>query len=218
MNFTTKIYILCAFIVALGFARAAKSDTVVLAAGSAEQHIFANGVNEMEKFMKSRGVITKMSVDGPNKTSLAALSNVKYSGNCFVFITSHGSKSGTTEFGNDRLTPSILNFILEDCKQSVVLISSCYSGVYTGDVMKKDSRIILTASAPNRPSFGCSNDLEFTFWDGCLLNAFKTEKNWVSVYSKTSYCVSRKEEALGYRPSMPMIYVGKDANQSLFLD
>lgn len=137
---------------------------------------------------------------------------------CFLFMTSHGIKntgfylSSGNEGHRDALTPNQLKAVLDaTCGKAptVVLISACYSGQFV-EKLAADNRIILTAAIKDRPSFGCSADTTYTFWDECVIEAIPQNKTWEELYTGVKACIERKEGDLGFNPSLPQASFGKN--------
>ena len=137
---------------------------------------------------------------------------------CFLFMTSHGIKntgfylSSGNEGYRDALTPNQLKAVLDNtCGRAptVVLISACYSGQFI-EKLAASNRIILTAAIKDRPSFGCSADTTYTFWDECVIEAIPQTKTWEELYTNVKGCIERKEGDLGFKPSLPQASFGKD--------
>lgn len=192
---------------------AGKADTwtMVAVAGSADQHVFDNGTLEAAKvFRKKVGDVKFLSTSGKT-ASIEKLEDAlkDNDGKCFLFMTSHGNRGGFL-LGSDLLTPRELDRILtKHCPgPTVVVVSACFSGTFVYGPMQKPNRTILTAASPDRSSFGCSNDVEYTFWDECFLNNVLGAKDWKLAYNRTAYCVSERENALGYLPSKPLMFEG----------
>lgn len=192
---------------------AGKADTwtMVAVAGSADQHVFDNGTLEAAKvFRKKVGNVKFLSVSD-NTASVEGLKKalMNNGGKCFLFMTSHGNRSGFL-LGGEVMTPKELDRILtEYCPgPTVVIVSACFSGSFIYGPMQKPNRTILTAASPDRSSFGCSNDVKYTFWDECFLNNALGAKDWKVAYDRTAYCVSERENDLGYLPSKPLMFEG----------
>ena len=134
---------------------------------------------------------------------------------CFVFLTSHGEPgAGLWLARSDRaLHPEELAQALSrGCATvpTVVIVSGCYTGGFAAGAMAAPNRIILTAARRDRPSFGCQVERTYTFFDQCLLGAMPRAGTWQAVFAAASRCVSRKEYALGERPSEPQAYFGSE--------
>ncbi len=92
-----------------------------------------------------------------------------------LFMTSHGSADGFALLmeGVDRSTlrPDEVASLLDDegIKNRIVIVSACYSGIFMKPLMS-DNSIVLTASDENSPSFGCSNERDWTYFGDALFN------------------------------------------------
>ena len=131
---------------------------------------------------------------------------------CLLHLTSHGTRQGFFLRGAPGISPARLNSVLErSCgdQPTVVLISACYSGVFLDRVMLKPNRIILTAAAEDRTSFGCSSENQYTYWDGCLIDSFTQSDNWAVLYGAIKRCVETKEAQRRFTPSLPRAYFGE---------
>ncbi len=134
---------------------------------------------------------------------------------CFVFITSHGAHgpgvylAARTEF----IPPAELDVALRaGCGNAptVAIVSACYTGDFAEAPMARPNRIILTAAAADRPSFGCGAGRELTYYDQCLLGALVARPpNWQAAIAATDQCVSALETREHVPPSDPQSSVGR---------
>ncbi len=133
---------------------------------------------------------------------------------CLIHMTSHGSRGeGFYLAKAGMLTPKALEQLLDKaCGQlpTVVLISACFSGQFITETIKNPNRVIFTAARADRPSFGCSADTEYTYWDECVLRELPASKKWTDLYQNVNACITKKESALGARPSEPQAYFGEN--------
>ncbi|MBT3980425.1 MAG: hypothetical protein HOE90_03680 [Bacteriovoracaceae bacterium] len=133
---------------------------------------------------------------------------------CLIHMTSHGAKGkGFLIRGLGIIPPKFISSVVNSyCGNAptVILISACYSGQFITSSLAGDNRIILTAAHKNLPSFGCSADEEYTFWDGCIIEEMGKSVTWADLHSNVKTCISSKEKALGVRPSLPQSYFGKN--------
>ncbi|MDP1750933.1 MAG: hypothetical protein Q8L22_15895, partial [Reyranella sp.] len=75
--------------------------------------------------------------------------------------------------------------------------------------MRKPNRVILTAAATDRTSFGCGTGDQYTYYDQCLLQQFDGAKTWRELAVATRSCVEALERRMGMRPlSQPQMFVG----------
>ena len=76
--------------------------------------------------------------------------------------------------------------------------------------MAQPNRIVLTAAAADRPSFGCGAGRELAYYDQCLLGSLDSlPRDWRDVIGETDRCVTRLEAAEHEPPSNPQSYVGR---------
>lgn len=141
---------------------------------------------------------------------------VKQDEGCFIHMTSHGAKNkgfylALSGILNPRDFAMLVN---KRCGKAptVILVSACYSGQFITDDLKGPNRIIMTAAIADRPSFGCSADTRYTYWDACLLDVVPQSKTWTEVYDRVRTCISRKESQLGAPSSMPQAFFGSNTS------
>jgi hypothetical protein len=91
-----------------------------------------------------------------------------------------------------------------------VIVSACHSGTFIDNGARRPNRVILTAAATKRTSFGCGADDEYTYYDWCLLHAFDEAVTWSDLAASAKTCVEGLERRKGVRPSQPQLFVGSD--------
>jgi hypothetical protein len=197
----------------------------VLIGGDSATPAFDNGVEEMRAKLRRHGVvdITAYSADPASvpRERLSSSANVaaalRGGGGakaCLAFMTSHGDEAGFYLRPDRRLlTPPTLDRLLaEGCGSlpTVVIVSACHSGTFIDNGARRPNRVILTAAATNRTSFGCGADDEYTYYDWCLLHAFDEAVTWSNLAASTKTCVEGLERKIGARPSLPQLFVGSD--------
>jgi hypothetical protein len=132
------------------------------------------------------------------------------SGGCFVYITSHGAPLDIVIGDQNVAIRSVGDIIDNSChdRPTVAIISACFSGMFI-PVLRAPNRMVLTAARPDRTSFGCSEDLKYTFFDQCVLESLPMVQNFVALADKAKECVAAREKAEGTTPpSEPQLYVG----------
>ena len=134
---------------------------------------------------------------------------------CLFYVSSHGKQGDGVymkRVHDGQLTPAQLNTALNwtcGTAPTVVMVSDCYSGQFI-QPLHADNRIIMTAASAQRPSFGCSEAQEYTFWDGCVIDHFERSSTWENLYTNVKQCIAQKEQQLGYPASQPQAYFGKN--------
>jgi hypothetical protein len=194
----------------------------VLIAGDNNSPAFDNGVQAMREKLMAHGVrnIALYSSDAATApaqlASVANVANAVRAGGgdaCFVFITSHGEERGFFLRTDRRLfDPGSLDRVLNaGCGSlpTVLVVSACHSGTFLTPDMRRPNRVILTAAAMDRTSFGCGAGDQFTYYDQCLLQQFDSAATWRELAAATRACVENLERRMGVRtPSQPQTFVG----------
>ncbi len=206
----------------------------VLAAGDASIPAFDNATEAMARLLERSGVpagdihrlsaspdaLSKPHVQVATRArvldSIAALQPAPGQA-CLVFITSHGAHgpgvylAPRTEF----LSPDDLDTALRagcGAAPTVAIVSACYTGAFAGPPVAQPNRIVLTAAAADRPSFGCGAGREYAYYDQCLLGSLDSlPRDWRDVIGETDRCVAGLEAAEHEQPSDPQSYVGSAA-------
>ena len=149
----------------------------VLVAGDNNSPSFNNGIESLRERLTAAGVrdIKLLSADparvaGGQLASSANVRNAMGGGGgeaCLAFVTSHGEERGVFLRADRRFFgPALLDQALTagcGAVPTVVVVSACHSGTFIDDRMRKPNRVILTAAATDRTSFGCGSDDEFTY-------------------------------------------------------
>jgi hypothetical protein len=87
---------------------------------------------------------------------------------------------------------------------TAVILSACYSGSFLPALSAIDAgqRMVLTAAAANRNSFGCSYQSENTHFIGALFGPeFDPGKTWRQNFEAAKLTIQKKEIALGLAPA-----------------
>jgi len=194
----------------------------VLIAGDNNSPAFDNGVQSLREKLLAHGVkdiAVYSSEAGTAPAQLASAANVatalRTGGGdaCFVFVTSHGEQKGFFLRTDRRLfDPGSFDRVLNvGCGSvpTVVVVSACHSGTFLTPDMRKPNRVILTAAAMDRTSFGCGAGDQYTYYDQCLLQQFDGAATWRDLALATRACVENLERRMGVRQySLPQMFVG----------
>lgn len=136
-----------------------------------------------------------------------------------IFITTHGSSDGTAVIREHNrlsagLRPSHLSAMLAQAniRNRVVIVSACFSGAFIAPLANEDT-IILTAAAPDRSSFGCQPENDWTFFGDALFNhGLRGGENLVDAFDAAKRLIERWERDQNLRPpSNPQRSVGARA-------
>jgi hypothetical protein len=195
----------------------------VLIAGDNNSPAFDNGIEAMRDKLSARGVrdirmLTSDPVANPSLpvATAANVSSALRSGGgeaCLIFITSHGDERGVAlRAAKGTVSPATLESALDaGCgnRPTVLLVSACYSGIFLTNAMRRPNRVVLTAAAADRVSFGCGAGDQYTYYDQCLLQQFDGAATWQQLAIATRSCVEALERRMAVSlPSQPQIFVG----------
>jgi hypothetical protein len=196
----------------------------VLIAGDNDSPSFDNGIDALRDKLSARGVRDiRILTSDPGRNPSAqvasaanvsnALRNAGGAGACLAFITSHGNETGVVlRQANGVIGPGTLDSALDagcGTLPTVVVVSACHSGVFLTSAMRQPNRVVLTAAAADRVSFGCGSGDQFTYYDQCLLQQFDAATTWSQLAQSTRACVQSLEKSMGIRtPSQPQIFIG----------
>ena len=218
-------------------ALAATRYKVVLVAGDPSIKAFDNATRRLERMLAARAGVSREDLhrlsarDDELKDKTVLLATVQgvlatiedlkpgRGQGCLVFATSHGVRGQGLRlprgFGDHFIDPADLDRALAlGCGNAptVVIMSGCFSGIYAAPPMARDNRIVLTAAAFDRTSFGCSAGADYTYFDACLLGSLDelgVGMTWLDAMTATKQCVAAREATLGYVPSNPQSWFGQ---------
>jgi hypothetical protein len=134
-------------------------------------------------------------------------------GGCLAYFTSHGSPDGIV-LGDKLLSPHQMARIIDNAcagKPTVVILSACFSGVFV-PALRAPERIVLTAAAANRTSFGCGEADRYNFFDTCALQWLVPAGSFPDFAKDMIACVRAREKKEKMKPpSRPQLAVGTEA-------
>ncbi|HYE45228.1 MAG TPA: C13 family peptidase [Caulobacter sp.] len=140
----------------------------------------------------------------------------KAKGGCLFYFTSHGAKHGAflnaeKEQDQQIIFPTVMAELVNSAcpdRPTIVVISTCFSGVNVPHLQKAD-RLVMTAARRDRSSFGCGENSVYPYFDQCFLEEARTAPDFVVLANAVSACVSRMEQETGMAPpSEPQIWIG----------
>ena len=134
----------------------------------------------------------------------------------FLYMTSHGLPN-VFEMENAPLDlaqvdPKWLRETLDAAgiRWRVIVISSCYSGSFV-PALQDENTLIITASAADRQSFGCSSEADYTYFGRAFFDqAMREQTSIQSAFVEAKETVAQWENAQGFEPSEPQWSIGKN--------
>lgn len=139
-----------------------------------------------------------------------------------LFLTSHGSADH--KFSLDlypirfrEIDPVTLRRALDESgiRNRVVIISSCYAGGFAAR-LKDANTLVITAAAPDRNSFGCSNEAEWTYFGKAYFDeALRQTHSFTRAFELATPQIEKREMSGKHEPSRPMMIVGEAIGATL---
>ena len=202
-------------------------------AGSAYQPVFRNEAESVRALFDTRFATTGRSLvllnsdDTVYSQPIATRTSISRALNAFgrqmdreqdvlfLFITSHGSETHEIELSYwplqlAQITPSWLRRTLDESgiRRRVIVLSACYSGGFIKDLQTPDT-LIVTASTANKPSFGCTDDADFTYFGRAFFDeSLRRAPSLRVTYDESLLALREREEAHGYGYSDPQWVIG----------
>jgi hypothetical protein len=140
-----------------------------------------------------------------------------------IFITTHGQSDGVASIReHNRLTaglrPAHLSTMLAqaDIRNRVVIVSACFSGAFIAP-LATDTTIVMTAAAPDRSSFGCQPQNNWTFFGDAYFNqSVRNGSDMIAAFDNAKRLIAQWEREQNLSPpSNPQIFVGSRAASML---
>ncbi len=134
----------------------------------------------------------------------------------FIFLTSHGTADqfalsfwepgladlSSTEFAEMLDTSGI--------KNAVIVVSACKSGSFI-DEIASPNRLIITAAAADRNSFGCADGVDWTeFGRAFFEKALHETPDFRLAFAKAQDLFAHRDTELQQNPSQPQMVQGKE--------
>jgi hypothetical protein len=139
-----------------------------------------------------------------------------------LVISSHGSKDPSISVSNggiplNELTGRDLKAALDDAgiRWRVVIISACHAGAFI-PYLSDERSIVIAAAAPDRSSFGCSNDRDLTdFGEAFIRDALPNSPSLQAAFEKARLSIDAREHREHLTPSLPTAYFGTAIEKKL---
>ena len=139
----------------------------------------------------------------------------------FLSLSSHGSESRLSVHDGVPLTRDLsaadLATMLRESgiRWQVIVISACYAGSFIDD-LRDEYTMVLTAAAPDRASFGCSDDRDLTYFgEAFYRDALPGAKDLRSAFEAAGAALGERERAEGVKPSNPQAHFGQEIEARL---
>ena len=139
----------------------------------------------------------------------------------FLTLTSHGGDK-VIEMSNpplalDNVDAKWLRQSLDKSgiKWRVIVVSACYSGSFINE-LKSPYTLVITASAANKSSFGCSNEAEYTYFGQAFFaESLPKLRRFQPAFEAASKRIAEREKMMGFEPSEPQLVMGEAIKKKL---
>ena len=202
-------------------------------AGVGDERVFAQEIGLASRVLGERYGMTARTLSLINdqrdleRAPLATVSGLKYALRglasrmnldqdvLFLSISSHGAKDPAIIVSNSELplqdlTDDDLADALNESgiKWRVIIISACYAGAFI-ESLRDPQTIVITASAADRTSFGCSNDRDLTYFgEAFYRDALPTAHSLREAFDTAKSAIAARERREHVDASNPQAYFG----------
>lgn len=210
-----------------------KSDWYFMGvAGFSEQNVFRSEINKVRELFDVRFGTSGHSLalinnnytwlDEPIATKTSILRGLKTIGQqmnadedvLFLTLSSHGDENviqlANPPLAMDNLDATWLREALDasGIRWRVIVVSACYSGSFI-DELASPTTVIITASATDKMSFGCTNSAEMTYFGQAFFaESLRENTSFSDAFKDAAYRVQERELYMGFEPSEPQMVIG----------
>ncbi|PPV06219.1 C13 family peptidase [Xanthomonas bromi] len=133
-----------------------------------------------------------------------------------LFVTTHGTEDHSLyvqvdDKEEDFISPQDLRQALDDAgiDNRIIVLSACYSGGFI-PALRSPQTLILTAARADRPSFGCGNTSNATYFgQAWLIDAMNQSADPLAAFEIAKAAITAREKQEGELPSLPQQSLGK---------
>ncbi|WP_457857382.1 C13 family peptidase [Psychrobacter pulmonis] len=210
-----------------------KSDWYFMGvAGFSDQNVFRSEINKVRELFDVRFGTSGHSLalinnnytwlDEPIATKTSILRGLKTIGQqmnadedvLFLTLSSHGDENiiqlANPPLAMDNLDATWLREALDasGIRWRVIVVSACYSGSFI-DELASLTTVIITASAADKMSFGCTNSAEMTYFGQAFFaESLRENTSFSDAFKDAAYRVQERELYMGFEPSEPQMVIG----------
>ncbi|HAR75716.1 MAG TPA: peptidase C13 family protein, partial [Psychrobacter sp.] len=132
----------------------------------------------------------------------------------FMTLSSHGDQDfihlSNPPLAMDNLDATWLREALDasGIRWRVIVVSACYSGSFI-DELASPTTVVITASATDKMSFGCTNSAEMTYFGQAFFaESLRGNTSFSGAFKDAAYRVKERELSMGFEPSEPQMVIG----------
>jgi hypothetical protein len=139
-----------------------------------------------------------------------------------LYLTSHGNREHQLlprfpPMELEPITPVRLRAMLDrhGVKHRVIIVSACYAGGFIEPLQSPDT-LVMTASAKDRTSFGCSNESDFTYFGKAIFDEqLRKTYSFEQAFTNALPIIAEREKKITDVLSNPQIAVGVNIRAQL---
>jgi len=201
-------------------------------AGFSGQDVFRSEINKVRELFDVRFGTSGHSLslinntyswlDEPIATKTSILRGLKKIGQqmnadedvLFLTLSSHGNENiiqlANPPLAMENLDAAWLREALDasGIRWRVIVVSACYSGSFI-DELASPTTVVITASAADKASFGCTNTAEMTYFGQAFFaESLRGNTSFESAFKDARLRVNERESAMGFEPSEPQMVIG----------
>ena len=201
-------------------------------AGFADQNVFRSEINKVRELFDVRFGTSGRSLslinnayswlDEPIATKTSISRGLKRIGQqmnadedvLFLTLSSHGNQDiiqlANPPLAMENLDAAWLREALDasGIRWRVIVVSACYSGSFI-DELASPTTVVITASAADKPSFGCTNTAEMTYFGQAFFaESLRSNTSFESAFKDARIRVHDRESVMGFEPSEPQMSIG----------
>ncbi|WP_413191076.1 C13 family peptidase [Psychrobacter sp. AT9] len=201
-------------------------------AGFSDQNVFRSEINKVHELFDVRFGTSGHSLslinnqyswlDEPIATKTSILRGLKRIGRqmnadedvLFLTLSSHGTEDivqlANPPLAIDNLDATWLRESLDasGIRWRVIVVSACYSGSFI-DELASPTTVVITASAADKASFGCTNTAEMTYFGQAFFaESLRENTSFESAFKDARLRVTERESVMGFEPSEPQMVIG----------
>ncbi|MGP5202672.1 C13 family peptidase [Psychrobacter aquimaris] len=201
-------------------------------AGFSGQNVFRSEINKVRELFDVRFGTSGHSLslinntyswlDEPIATKTSILRGLKKIGQqmnadedvLFLTLSSHGNENiiqlANPPLAMENLDATWLREALDvsGIRWRVIVVSACYSGSFI-DELASPTTVVITASAADKASFGCTNTAEMTYFGQAFFaESLRSNTSFESAFKDARLRVNDRESAMGFEPSDPQMVIG----------
>ena len=210
-----------------------KSDWYFMGvAGFSDQNVFRSEINKVRELFDVRFGTSGHSLalvnnnytwlDEPIATKTSISRGLKTIGQqmnadedvLFMTLSSHGDQDfihlSNPPLAMDNLDATWLREALDasGIRWRVIVVSACYSGSFI-DELASPTTVVITASAADKMSFGCTNTAEMTYFGQAFFaESLRENTSFSDAFKDAAYRVQERELYMGFEPSEPQMVIG----------